>query len=87
MSEKAPSRTPLYVAGALLLIPTVVPLLVFTYDSVDPTLGGMPFFFWWQFLLIPVAAVVTYAAYKIISRHEQRHHREIMREHGEETPR
>ncbi len=29
----------------------------------DPTLFGFPFFFWFQFALIPVAVVLTVVAY------------------------
>lgn len=48
----------------LLLTPAVViPLLVPLYDSVDPTLFGFPFFFWFQLALIPVAVALTVIAY------------------------
>ncbi len=48
----------------LLLTPAVVlPLLVGIYDKTDPTLLGFPFYFWFQFALIPMAAVLTVAAY------------------------
>jgi hypothetical protein len=46
------------------LIPAVVlPLLVGVYDRTDPELWGFPFYYWFQFLLIPVVAVCTTAAY------------------------
>jgi hypothetical protein len=51
--------------GVLLAIGIVVPLLVFLYDQLDPTLGGFPFFYWFQFLLIPIVSVLTYTAFKI----------------------
>jgi CBS domain containing-hemolysin-like protein len=48
----------------VLLIPAVVlPLLVGVYDRTDPELWGFPFYYWFQFLLIPVVAVLTTAAY------------------------
>jgi len=48
----------------VLLAPAVVlPLLVGVYDRHDPELWGFPFFFWLQFLLIPIAAVLTTSAY------------------------
>jgi CBS domain containing-hemolysin-like protein len=48
----------------VLLIPAVVlPLLVGVYDRTDPELWGFPFYYWFQFLLIPCVAVLTSAAY------------------------
>jgi len=54
----------------VLLTPAVVlPLLVGIYARTDPELFGFPFFFWFQFALIPVSAVLTTAAYQL-TRHE-----------------
>jgi hypothetical protein len=48
----------------VLLVPAVVlPLLVGVYDRTDPELWGFPFYYWFQFLLIPVVAVLTSVAY------------------------
>jgi hypothetical protein len=50
----------------VLLIPAVVlPLLVGIYDRVDPELFGFPFYYWFQFLLVPIAATLTTAAYRL----------------------
>ena len=50
----------------VLLAPAVVlPLLVGIYARNDPELFGFPFFFWFQFALIPVAAVLTTVAYQL----------------------
>lgn len=50
----------------VLLVPAVVlPLLVGVYDRTDPELWGFPFYYWFQFLLIPVAAVLTTGAYQL----------------------
>ena len=40
------------------------PLLVGIYARNDPKLWGFPFFYWFQFLLIPVAAALTTVAYQ-----------------------
>jgi ABC-type transport system involved in cytochrome c biogenesis permease component len=58
--------------GVLLLIPMVVPLLVNTYAREEPALGGVPFFFWYQFLWIIIAVVLTTIAYRIVLRQERR---------------
>jgi hypothetical protein len=50
--------------AVVLLIPAVVlPLLVGVYDRTDPELWGFPFYYWFQFMLIPIAAVLTITAY------------------------
>jgi nitrate/nitrite transporter NarK len=56
-----------WLAGVLLAVAIVVPLLVGVYDREDPTLFGFPFFFWFQFVLIPVASGATYAAFKLVT--------------------
>jgi hypothetical protein len=53
------------VVGVLLAVGIVMPLLVNTYDSETPTLWGFPFFYWYQFLLIPVVSVLTFIAFKL----------------------
>ncbi len=70
MSDNSnPRRTSpmLWGAGVVLLIPIILPLLVGTYAKTDPKLGDIPFFFWYQFALIPVSAVLTFLAYKIVT--------------------
>ena len=37
--------------AVLLLIGIVVPLLVSTYDQIEPRLFGFPFFYWYQLAL------------------------------------
>ena len=50
----------------VLLAPAVVlPLLVGIYDRADPELFGFPFFYWFQFALIPLAAILTTAAFRL----------------------
>jgi membrane protein implicated in regulation of membrane protease activity len=54
----------LWVLIVVILIPAVVvPLWVPLYLRTDPTLWGFPFFYWFQFLLIPCAAVLTILAF------------------------
>jgi hypothetical protein len=47
----------------LLLIQFIPALWVPLYNRVEPTLGGMPFFYWFQLALIFVSAVVTAIVY------------------------
>ena len=53
------------VVAVLLGIGIVVPLLVPLYDSETPTLWGFPFYYWFQFALIPVVSILTYLAFRI----------------------
>jgi len=67
-----PGRTPLAIAGIALTIAIVAPLLVSTYAKNDPELWGIPFFFWYQFLLVLVSVVLTSFAYWLVIGHERR---------------
>ncbi|RAJ41353.1 uncharacterized protein DUF3311 [Kitasatospora sp. SolWspMP-SS2h] len=57
-------------AGLCLLVPIVVVLWVPSYSKTSPALGGMPFFYWYQLLWVPVSALFTGAAYLLIRRDE-----------------
>ena len=63
----APARRPstgLWALIIVILLPAVVlPLWVPLYDKTDPTLFGFPFFYWFQFGLILMSAVLTAIAY------------------------
>ena len=48
---------------ALLLVPFVGTLWVPFYNRFDPTLAGIPFFYWYQFVWIPIGAAITAYAY------------------------
>jgi len=81
-ARPAPTRrrsTGLWVVIVVILIPAVVvPLWVPLYLRTDPTLWGFPFFYWFQFLLIPCAATLTIVAY-LLSRTAERRDREDQR--------
>ena len=53
------------VVGILLAVGATVPLLVWLYDSETPTLGGFPFYFWFQFALIPIVSLLTFVAFRL----------------------
>ena len=56
----------LVLAGVLLAIPVVALCWVSTYARESPRLGGVPFFFWYQFLWVFITAGLTYAAHRIV---------------------
>jgi hypothetical protein len=49
----------------LLLAPCVIALWAPLYNSLEPTLGGFPFFYWFLLLLVPISALFIYAADRI----------------------
>jgi len=51
-------------AYVLLLLPFAAMLSVPTFASGAPALGGIPFFFWYQFLWVIISALLTGLAYK-----------------------
>ncbi|WP_269450314.1 MULTISPECIES: DUF3311 domain-containing protein [Kitasatospora] len=57
-------------AGLCLLVPIVVMLWVPSYRKAAPDLGGMPFFYWYQLLWVPLSAVFSGAAYLLLRRDE-----------------
>ncbi len=78
MSEQSsahPRRpsTAVWAVILVVLLPAVVlPLWVPLYDKTDPTLWGFPFFFWFQFALIMLSAVLTSIAYGLSQLAERR---------------
>ena len=48
----------------LLLIPFLALLWVPFYNSVEPTLYGFPFFYWYQFLWVPITSIIIFIVYK-----------------------
>jgi hypothetical protein len=60
----AQSSRPLWIVIAILLLAAALPpLWVGLYDKEDPTLWGFPFYYWFQFALIPYAVVLTVIAF------------------------
>ncbi len=49
----------------LLLVPCVIALWAPLYNTEAPALFGMPFFYWFQLVLIPASALAIYAADRI----------------------
>ena len=47
----------------LLIVPFVA-LLAPVYLKTEPALGGFPFFYWYQFAVLIVSAVLTWIVYR-----------------------
>ncbi|MEW2359397.1 DUF3311 domain-containing protein [Spirillospora sp. NPDC029432] len=52
----------------LLIIPVVLPLLTFVFNSDAPRVAGFPAFYWIQFLFIPVGVTCTVIVYRMTRR-------------------
>ncbi|WP_426999215.1 DUF3311 domain-containing protein [Pseudarthrobacter sp. N5] len=73
MPTRGPARpAPYVVSGVLLGLGIIIPLLVPMYASIEPRLGGMPFFYWYQMLLVPIEAGVIGICYWVVTREDQR---------------
>jgi hypothetical protein len=55
----------------LLLVPLVGTLIPTIYNQEDPTLIGIPFFYWYQLLWVPLSVVVTSIVYRRTRRRDQ----------------
>jgi hypothetical protein len=53
-------------AAVCLLIPLVALLWVTSYAKETPRLGGIPFFFWYQFVWVFVTSALTYTAHRLV---------------------
>ena len=63
MPAPQPSRFKRTVWYVLLFIPFFVAIWVPLFNRVEPSFYGIPFFYWFQFVWIVVAAIVTGLAY------------------------
>lgn len=76
---RGPARPgPYVVSGILLTISVLVPLFVPLYSIDKPRFAGMPFFYWYQMLWVPITAGMIGIAYWLITK-EDRRRREAVR--------
>lgn len=87
MSDKPPGWTPARVVAVtvLLAVPFVATLWVGSYARMTPTLIGIPFFYWYLMLWVPITAILTGIAYVLTSRVDRaRHEQRVQRARGNE---
>jgi hypothetical protein len=48
----------------LLLLPFVFLLWLPFYNHAEPSLAGFPFFYWYQFLWVPLTSLIAYLVYR-----------------------
>ena len=84
-ATRGPARRGKYViAGVLLSLAILLPLMPQTYSFNAPALGGMPFFYWYQLLWVPLSAALSGVAYWLVNT-EDRRRRAVAREAGPAT--
>ena len=82
---RGPARPGAYIiTGILLAIAIVVPLLVPTYSFDEPRLAGMPFFYWYQMMWIPITSALVGISYWLISREDRRRRESVQGMSGTE---
>jgi hypothetical protein len=48
----------------LLLLPFIALLWVPFYNDAEPSFMGFPFFYWYQFLWVPLTSLIIYVVYR-----------------------
>ncbi len=59
-----PQRAPRSRLRWLLVAPFIAMLDVGSYNRIAPTLGGIPFFYWYQLLWILIAAAIIFLVHR-----------------------
>lgn len=49
----------------LLVIPFVATLFPFFFNYWEPTIIGLPFFYWYQLVWIPISVFLTWLVYRV----------------------
>ncbi|MDE2253788.1 MAG: DUF3311 domain-containing protein [Betaproteobacteria bacterium] len=66
MSNPSPVRKLGLLQVILLAIPCIAVLAVPFYNTLEPSLFGIPFFYWWQLIWVPVSGVFIAVVYKMV---------------------
>jgi membrane protein implicated in regulation of membrane protease activity len=59
------------IAGVCLFIPFVAMLWVGSYSKLTPEFIGIPFFYWYQLLWVPLSTLLTVVAYQLWRRDQR----------------
>jgi len=54
-----------YLPRLLLLMPLIAMILVPSYNRIEPTLGDIPFFYWYQLAWILIGALLVLIVYLV----------------------
>ncbi len=75
------------VVAVILLIGITVPLLVSTYDKIEPRLFGFPFFYWYQLLWVFLAAGLCGLSFWLLKREADAYDRRLDAEDADQVGR
>jgi hypothetical protein len=53
------------IAGILLFIPFIAVLIPQLFNKIEPTLGGLPFFVWYQLIWVVLGGILVFASYSV----------------------
>ncbi len=67
-ASKGSQTTPRHGRGALywlLVIPFIATLFPFFFNYWEPAIIGLPFFYWYQLVWIPITVFLTWLVYRV----------------------
>jgi hypothetical protein len=67
-SQAPPPRSDKHPLNWLLVLPLLATLVPPLYNRVDPTLFGIPFFYWYQLAAITIGVITTFVVYRVSRR-------------------
>jgi uncharacterized membrane protein (DUF441 family) len=68
ISEAPPPRSDKHPLNWLLLLPLLATLIPAFYNRIEPTLLGIPFFYWYQLAAISIGVITTLIVYRVSRR-------------------
>ena len=66
--QQPPPRSDKHPLNWLLVLPLLATLIPPIYNRIEPTLLGIPFFYWYQLAAISIGVLSTYVVYTISRR-------------------
>ena len=66
--QAPPPRSDKHPLNWLLVLPLLATLFPPPYNRVDPTLFGIPFFYWYQLAAISIGVITTLVVYRVSRR-------------------
>ncbi len=55
----------------LIFLPFIPVLYVPFFNRLEPTLAGVPFYYWFQMIWIPLSAIITFSVYLATAKEEE----------------
>ncbi len=68
ISDAPPPRSDKHPLNWLLVLPLLATLIPPLYNRIEPTLLGIPFFYWYQLAAISVGVITTLIVYRVSRR-------------------